>query len=168
MASTKPITAIVERLKAKAKPPNKTDYEWIKFTKAAAEIQEAFGTCPEAAQMTLFGLIATGQVRALDKAEQFIDLDDCTIAELEGKPKFVRADQLRDLLREWSPVPTADRDRVIAEKLRSNQIPGGNTPWKKFCDEVRDKCNGWRAKGEPEWGFSQKQIHRSVNKLMGK
>jgi hypothetical protein len=168
MASTKPVTAIVERLKAKARRPNKADHDWVKYPTAVTEVVEAFGISSEAASMMLFGLIATGQVRALDNHQEFIDLDDCTIAELEGKPKFVRADEFRNWLREWSAVPTADRDRVIADKLRSGEFPGRNTTWKKFCDEVRNKCNGWRAKGKPAWGFGDKQIRRIVSDLMDK
>jgi hypothetical protein len=81
MASTKPVTAIVERLKAKAKLPNEADHDWIKFPRAVTEVIEAFGICSEAASMMLFGLIATGQVRALDNHQGFIDLDDCAIAD---------------------------------------------------------------------------------------
>jgi hypothetical protein len=168
MASTKPLTAIVERLKAKAKLPNEADHDWIKFPRAVTEVIEAFGICSEAASMMLFGLIATGQVRALDNHQGFIDLDDCTIADLEGKPRFISANQLRSWLRQWSAVPTADRDRVIAEKLRAGEIPGRSIPWKEFCDDVRNKCNGWRGKGKPDWGFGDKQIRRIVSDLMDK
>ena len=165
-----PEEAIIERIVAEGeyKPPNKADHKWIGIMKARTEVMEAFGICYEAASVTVYGLIATGQVRALDETREFIDLDDCTIAELEGKPKRVSATELRALLREWSPAPTADRDRVISEKLRSSQIPGRNVSWKKFCDDVRDKCNGWRAKGKPTWGFSDKQIQRHVKDLRWK
>ena len=147
MASTKSVDAIVDRMMAKAKPVN-----WIHVSKAWVEVREAFGISTEAASMLVFGLIATGTIRALDGEQQLIDLDECRIWELEGKPIFVRADELRDWLREWSVAPTADRDRAIAEKLRSGQIPGRNISWKKFCDDLRDKCNGWRAKGKAAWG----------------
>jgi len=168
MNSKTPIEAIVERLGAEQKPLNKADHKWIGITKAWVEVREAFGICTEAASVMLDGLVATGQVRALDETKEFIDLDECTIAELEGKPRWVSASELRDWLREWSAAPTADRDRVISEKLRSNQIPGRNVHWKKFCDDVRDKCNGWRAKGRPAWGFGDKQIQRHVKDLMSK
>jgi hypothetical protein len=168
MASTKPITSIVERLKAKVKQPSKADHDWIKFAQAVTEVIEAFGLPGDAASVMLFGLIATGQVRALDKAGQFIDLDSCTIAELEGKPKSVSANELRGWLREWSAAPTTDRARVIADKLRSGEIPGRNITWKEFCDDVRSKCNGWRDKGKPNWGFGDKQIKRICNHLMDK
>jgi len=112
-----PEEAIIERIVAEGeyKPPNKADHKWIGIMKARTEVMEAFGICYEAASVTVYGLIATGQVRALDETREFIDLDDCTIAELEGKPKRVSATELRALLREWSPAPTADRDRVISE-----------------------------------------------------
>jgi hypothetical protein len=168
MASYKRLTEELERLKA-SKLFNKADHDWIKFTEAVDEIVEAFGICSEAASKTLFGLIATGLVRALDKAEQVIDLDECTIAELEGKPKFVSASQLRSWLREWSAAPTGDRMRVIEAKLRSGQIPGRNIPWKQFCNDVRNDCNArLDAKGRPALGFSDKQIQRTVNGLRAK
>jgi hypothetical protein len=163
MNSKSPLPAIIGRLKA-----SPTKHDWIRFAKAVAEISEAFGIRSEAASMTLYGLVATGIVQALDKAGKFINLDTCTITELEGKPEFVSTNELRSWLREWSAAPTVDRDRVIEKKLRGSQIPGRNIDWKKFCDEVRDGCNGWRAKGRPAWGFSDKQIQRVVNELRSK
>jgi len=160
--------AIIERLGAEQKPLNKADHKWIGITKARPEVMEAFGVCYEAASMVIYGLIASGHVRALDETREFIDLDVCTIAELEGKPRWVSANELRALLRQWSPAPTADRDRVIAEKLRSGQIPGRNISWKKFCDDIRDKCNGWLSNKRPAWGFSYKQIQRQVKDLRWK
>jgi hypothetical protein len=112
----------------------------------------------------MLGLIATGHVRA-DATKKHVD-HECTAAELQGKSKLIAVDDLRDLLREWSAAPTAGRDRVISMKLRNGDIPGRNIEWKQFCDDVRDDCNGWRAKGKgPAWGFGDKQIKRIVNHL---
>jgi hypothetical protein len=159
-------SAIIERLKSNAKRPIKAAYQWIRFAKASGEIAEALSCTHEIAQMTLFGLVATGNVRALDAAKHFIDLDECTIAELEGKPAYIAADELRDWLKGCSTAPLPNRrNAVIAQKLDRGEFPGRNVAWKKFCDGVRNECNGWRSKGRPAHGFSDKQIQRAVKEI---
>jgi hypothetical protein len=113
-------------------------------------------------------LIATGYVRALDADRELIDLDECTISELEGKPAYVAAEDLLDWLHEHSTLPQGSRDRLIAQKLRKGINPGRNTPWKPFCNVIRDECGGWvgnGAKRRPATGFSDKQIQRAVKDL---
>jgi hypothetical protein len=36
---------------------------------------------------------------------------------------------------------------------------------KQFCDDVRNACRGWKAKGKPALGFGDKQIQRIVKNL---
>jgi hypothetical protein len=119
--------------------------------------------------MTLYGLCATGNVGSVTDELEIIDGEECTIEELEGSLAFVSASDVRHWLTEWSPAPQPlKRDAVIEAKLQAGAIPGRNIPWKKFCDEIRDECNGWGAKGKPAWGFSNKQIQRHVKDLMDK
>ena len=157
----------IERLKA-IKPQAKADLEWLSYAVADNEIAQAFNLRNEATLMLLCGLIATGNVRALDKNGDLIDLDECTIVELEGKPAFVAAEDLRDWLRDHSALPQGARDRVIAQKLRDGINPPRNIPWKPFCDVIRDGCGGWVGNGtkrKPAHGFSDKQIQRAVKDL---
>jgi hypothetical protein len=163
MAFKNPVTAIIERLKAKAKQPSKAGHDWISFAKGVVEVSSALGLSSEVAQMTLFGLIATGEIPASDKKD-LIDIDRCTIAEL-SKLAFVSAGELRNWLREQSTSPLSNRDAVIAEKLRAGDVPGRNIPWKQFCDDVRNQCNARRSKGRPVFGFEDKQIQRAVKAL---
>ena len=132
-------------LKGKAKPRSKADYEWINIANAVGETAKALNLPSEIAQAILFGLIANGEIRASDKTD-LIDLDECTIAELQGRPAFVVADEL-----------TGNRDAEIAKRLPRPVY------WKTFCKEVRHACgdNGKR----PAWGFSTKQIQRRVKEL---
>jgi hypothetical protein len=171
MNSKNPIEAIVEHgMRKYANRGDKAAHRWISISTALTEVRGAFGISAGAAEVMLNGLVATGNVLALDEAEEVIDLDECRITELEEKPRWISATELRDWLREHSVRPMADRDRVIAEKLRSGQVPGRNIDWKAFCDDVRDKCNGWlsKSKGTTAWGFGDKQIKRIVIDLRSK
>ena len=151
----------VERLlKGKAKPRRKADYVWINFVNAVGEIAKALNLPSEIAQAILFGLIATGEIRASDKTD-LIDLDECTIAELQGRPAFVVAGELRDWLRDPSTAPSANiRDAEIRKRLPRR------VSWKEFGNEIRDACpGGWDGKNRPGMGFSLKQIQRRVKEL---
>jgi hypothetical protein len=165
MASTKPLTAIVERLKAKA---TQRKNEPLTIGEAAAEIAQALNIRDEAAMMTLYGLCATGSVRWLDDQGELVDEDECTIGDFNNKPKFVIASDIRSFLTDWSPDPLpTKRETVISAMIAEGLNPPRNISWKKFCDQVRDKCNGWVGK-RPALGFSQKQIQRIVNDLRSK
>jgi hypothetical protein len=160
------IKTMLHRLRTK--PLTKAEFEWIKYGVGEIELEQAFSLPRAATAMLLHGLVATGKVRALDKDENLIDLDDCTIADLEGKPAFVAVDELRDWLREHSSVPQGARDQLIAQKLRAGINPPRNKSWKEFCDLVRDECGGWignGAKRRPALGFGDKQIQRAVKDL---
>jgi len=158
---------LTERLRAIGRPRTKADFEWIGSGVAWDELAKAFSLPSEVASMLLHGLVASGTVHALDGDEKLIDLDDCTIADLEGRVKSVSVDELGDWIVGASSRPQRNhRNRVIVGKLQSGDVPGRNVPWKKFCDDVRNLCNGWGAKGRPATGFSNKQIQRAVNDLM--
>ena len=51
----------------------------------------------EAATMTLYGLCATGNVHCLNNQGELIETID-----IEGKPAFFRASDVRSLLTDWS------------------------------------------------------------------
>ena len=158
------LTAIIERLKPNAK--GSAEYDWISFAKAVSEVAEALSIPHEVAQMTLVGLIATGDISA-SNAKGLIDLDETTIAEL--RIDQAAAGELRGWLREHSKAPlVGQRDFVIAKLLRNGAVPARSVTWKEFCDKVRNECNGWQGKGAkrmPAWGFDHKTIQRQVAKL---
>jgi hypothetical protein len=159
----------VIKLNAKRRPRTKADFEWIGQSVAWAELTHAFNLPTAVAAMLLDGLVATGVVRALDGDGVLIDPEDCTIADLEGKAASVAANELRNWLREHSTLPQGSQARrVIARKLREGINPPRTIPWKSFCNDVRNECNGWvghGAKRRPAHGFSDKQIQRGVKDL---
>jgi len=166
MNSKSPVNAVTASLKAKygRRPSSK-----LTLDEAATEIAQALNIHRDAAAMTLYGLCATGNVRWLDDRGEVIDEDECTIGNFNDKPKFVIASDVRSFLTDWSPDPQpSKRKDVIAAMIADGLIPGSTVEWKKFSDGVRDRCNGWRAKGKPAWGFSDKQIQREVKDLRGK
>lgn len=137
-------------------------HKWLPCHLAEQEITQALNVPGAVAQMMLYGLIATGNILAATTAEETIHPEQCTIAEFEGKAALVEADDLRHWLQENSPAPLTDhRDRVIEAMLSGESNPPRNIPWKKFCDAVRNKCNGWH-KDKPALGFGDKQIQRIV------
>ena len=159
------LTAIFERMRPSTK--GRADYDWISFAKAVREVADALSIPSEVAQMTLFGLIATGDIPASNGKGLIIDLDETTIAEL--RINQVAADELRTWLREHSTVPVVgQRDFVIGKLLRNGTVPARSVSWKEFSDKVRNECNGWQGKGtkrKPAWGFDNKTIQRQVAKL---
>jgi hypothetical protein len=160
----------MELLRARGRRRVKADFEWISHVVAQDELAQAFTLPSAAAAILLDGLIATGNVRARDRNEEVIDLDECTIADLEGRAELVAANELRDWLREHSTLPQGlqARNRMIAQKLEEGINPPRNIPWKKFCNDIRDGCGGWVITGGkrvPARGFSDKQIQRAVKDL---
>ena len=147
----------------------KPEHEWISHVVAQDELAQAFTLPSAVAAMMLDGLIATGNVRARDKNDDLIDLDECSIGGLEGKAELVAANELRDWLRVHSTLPQGSQiRRVITRKLREGFNPPRTIPWKSFCNDVRNECNGWvgnGAKRRPAHGFGDKQIQRAVNGL---
>jgi hypothetical protein len=161
---------IGERAGIKPRPRTAADFEWMPSGPAQDELAQAFSLSSEVASMLLHGLVATGEVRALDENQTLIDVDECKIWELRGKPALVAANELRDWLREHSTVPQGPqgRDRLILQKLSEGINPPRNITWKEFYVRIRDGCGGWLITGgkrEPAKGFSGKQIQRVVNKL---
>jgi hypothetical protein len=165
MASTKPITAIIERLKAKAKRHNS---ETLNILEAATEIADALNIKHEAAMMALYGLCATGNVRWLDDQGEIVDEDECTISNFWNKPKLVVAEDVRSSLTEWSPDPLpSKRETIIRAMIAEGLNPPRTIEWKPFCDRVRNECNGWIGK-RPAHGFGDKTIQRIVKDLRSK
>jgi hypothetical protein len=154
-----------KKTKAKA-----SDTSFLSFTKAAEEIAEALNVCNEMAEMTLYGLCATGNIRSFNDQREPIDFDECTIDAFgRGPPANVAADDVKDTLAEWSPGPQSStmRDIAIAAKLRAGMKPGRGVSWKVFCDEIRNECNGWldERKTKAAWSFENKTIQRKVKDL---
>jgi hypothetical protein len=139
----------------------------VPFSSATADIAQALCIPNEAAAMTLYGLCATGNVRAFGDQGEVLDVEKRLIEDLERlNPILVSGDDVRHWLRGWSRGPIRqDRDKVILAKLRKGLIPGSNIHWKKFRDDIRNDCNGWGAKGKPANGFGDKQIQRAVKRL---
>jgi hypothetical protein len=132
----------------------------ITFDKGASEIAEALKIPYAAATMTLYGLCAIGDVRWVDISGAMVEEDELTVANFSGKPAIIDADDLRAWLVTCShAVQLSQKEKVI-----SLLIADGDTPrklgWKRFCDRVRDACNG-----RGQRGFSEKQIRRLVNGL---
>jgi len=97
----------------------------LTFSEAATEIAQALNIKREAAEMTLYGLCATGNVGSVTDELEIIDGEECTIEELEGSLAFVSASDVRHWLTEWSPAPQPlKRDAVIEAKLQAGAIPG--------------------------------------------
>jgi|SRR6516164_991483 len=170
MTPIKPSAALMQRLRAPRRPRTKADIEWIGEGVAWDDLAKAFNLPSDVASMLLHGLVATGTVHALGKDGELIDLDQCTIADLEGKVKSVSVDELRDWISEHSALPEGPegRDRVIAQKLSAGVVPPRTISWKTFCDDVRNECRGWIGNGatrKPALGFGDKQIQRAVKNL---
>jgi hypothetical protein len=167
MASTKPVVAIVERLN-KAKAKRRTSNQLLRFGEAAIEIANALNINDVAAEMTLYGLCATGNVRWLNDQGELVDEDQCTIGDFNDKPKLVVASDVRSFLTDWSPDPLpSKREAAIRAMIAEGLNPPRNIHWKTFYDRVRDECNGWLG-DRPAWGFGDKQIKRIFNDLRGK
>jgi hypothetical protein len=116
--------------------------------------------------MALSGLCATGNMRSADDMHKIIDAEDIKVSDLFSTLAYVDAVDVRHHISEWSTKPQPNHlNGVIVTKLRSGQVPGRNITWKEFCDDVRNASNGWRAKGQAAWGFSDKQIQRKVRYL---
>jgi hypothetical protein len=154
------VTAIVGRIK-KSDPHN----EPLTFSEAAIEIADALNIKHEAATMTLYGLCATGHIRCLNDRGELIEAID-----IEGKPAFFRASDVRHFLTEWSEGPQPSRrEAVISTMINEGVNPPRTISWKKFCNDVRDACNArLDAKGRPPFGFGDKQIQRIVKDLRSK
>jgi hypothetical protein len=128
---------LLHRLRSKPKPKP----DWIKYGVGENELAQAFNLSSAVAAMLLDGLVATGSVRALDEPGNLIDVDECTIADLEGKAALVAGDELRDWISAHSTLPQGPgaRDRVIAQKLREGINPPRAKSWKEFCDLIRNE-----------------------------
>src|SRR5262245_6726284 len=140
----------------------------LTFDQAASEIAQALKIEHEAAAMMLYGLCATGNVGCVNDQGEIIDYDECTIAAFSGASirASVVAGDVRPYLTKWSTGPLPHQRAAVIQAMLPRTIS-----WKEFCNQVRDKCNGWIKTGgepKPQQGFSQKQIQRIVKDLMAK
>lgn len=55
--------------------------------------------------------------------------------------------------------------RAVQTRLHRGEMPGRNSPWKTFCDNVRDDCDGWSKGRKPMRGYGDKTIGRIVKDL---
>jgi hypothetical protein len=167
MNSKSSLPAILSRLQQAQADPHREPR--LSFVDAAAEIGLALNIKFEPAMMTLYGLCATGTVRCLNGQGEIIEEDEYTIANFSVKPAYVITDDVRSWLRDHSldPQPQA-REAVILKLFKEDWNPPRKGSWKEFCGLVRDRCNGWRAKGKPSLGFGDKQIQRIVKELRAK
>lgn len=144
---------------------------WITFNIAIGKVAEALRFNERLAEAIMFGLITNQDVRVGDAKGELIDTDQVSIGDVRSKLKFIAYNDLQHWLREHAKRPLVGyRDNVIAELLTEGNIPGSTISWKKFGDEVRNRCNGWLGKGpkrRPARGFDQKTIQRSVKVRLG-
>ena len=58
---------------------------------------------------------------------------------------------------------------VVVQLLKEGKQPGSTILWKAFCDDVRDRCEGWKDRKHrvPKRGFGEKTIKRIVKKAVG-
>jgi hypothetical protein len=117
---------------------------------AATELARALKISHDAAMMTLYGLCASDNITMLNSQRERVDVEECTIANLDQSVAFVSATELRSWLNECAPGPQAGQRDAVIEKLLQTMNPPRDCYWKEFCDAVRDACHGWRAKGKPE------------------
>jgi hypothetical protein len=154
------LKAIVRRIKT-SDPLN----EPLKFSEAATEIANALNIKLDAAEMTLYGLCATGYIHCLNHQGELIEPID-----IEGKPALFRASDVRSFLTDWSQGPQPSRrEAVIAALIADGVNPPRNIKWKEFYKRVRDACNArLDAKGRAPFGFGDKQLYRIFNELRSK
>jgi hypothetical protein len=149
------MASIIERLKRR-KANAKPEEDWLTLNEAIRLLAKALIVSDEVAHFTLIGLIATEHIRARD-----LDPNEVSLAEL-GRAEFVS----RNDLAEWLPPPPNERDAAVLTLLRGGANPPHTGPWKDFYNSVRNQCRGgWRAKGKPGFGFTDKQIQRRVKDL---
>jgi hypothetical protein len=166
MASTKPLTTIVERLKASQTKPT----DWLAKDKAADEIAKALNLEWEPALVLLHGLCAMDRVRWLDKKGEIVDSFECVLAKFGSEAvAFVEAADVREQLAEWKTRPQPELLKAkIFQMITDGVVPGRTRKWKAIFKELRDSCNGWLSDGRPARGFGDRQIQRVFKELGSK
>jgi hypothetical protein len=96
------VTSLINQIAGELKEFNKADYRWATVVEAEDAIADA-GIPVQAVEMQLIGLVATGNVRALDGNGELIDIEECTAIELEDKLRSVCLDDLLYWFRECLP-----------------------------------------------------------------
>jgi hypothetical protein len=60
------------------------------------------------------------------------------------------------------------RDTAIRKRLENGERPGSIVTWDRFCDAIRDDCEGWKGdpkRREPKRGYSDRTIKRACRDL---
>jgi hypothetical protein len=94
----------------------------LSLSNASEEIAKALGIPLDAASAMLYGLCAVGRIRWVDYDGKLVDCDEVTVSNFGGKPAFVVADDIHDMLAEWStdPSPPKARSASVLPKRLSN------------------------------------------------
>jgi hypothetical protein len=97
------------------KANGKRQQAWLPFNEAVTEIAQALNIKDKAAVMTLYGLVATGNVGAIDIQLEIIDAEKYKITEFEGSIAFVSANDVRHWLGEWSQADDHVVETIASE-----------------------------------------------------
>jgi hypothetical protein len=84
------------KLKADASP------SMLSLSNASEEIAKSLHIRQDAASAALYGLCAIGRVRWVDYDGKLVDCDEVTVSNFGGKPAFVVAEDVQDVVAEWS------------------------------------------------------------------
>ena len=74
----------------------------LSLSNASEEIAKALRIRQDAACAALYGLCAIGRVRWVDYDGKLVDYDEVTVSNFGGKPAFVVAEDVHDVVAEWS------------------------------------------------------------------
>lgn len=135
----------------------------LDFLKATMTIATTLKVPNELGKLILLGLCASGEIR-YRCGDQIIEWGEIPVGEFA--PTHVCAEDLLEWFEGYGSRSTIET--AISERLVSGVVPGRTISWKEFCDNVRNACNGWDAKGKPTRGFSDKNIQRIVNEIRRK
>jgi hypothetical protein len=143
--------------------PTGEETQWLHFDAAVAALAREL-TQPHAVALALMcGLCATGEIGCADEGGRCIDPDTEPMGNA-ARPLYISEGDFKYWLSENNLI-SSTRDDEIRRRLRAGEAPGKNTPWKEFCDGVRDRCRGWKKKGVPARRFGDKQIKRMVDAI---
>ena len=150
-------------LKTVIGPSAGEETQWLSFNDAVAALARELTQPHAVAEALMCGLCATNEIRCTDKGGRFIDPDTEPMG-YAARPCHISETDFATWLHQNNLI-SSTRDDEIRRRLRASERPGQNTPWKEFCDGVRNRCRGWKKKGVPNRGFGDKQIQRIVNAI---
>jgi hypothetical protein len=116
----------------------------LSLSNASEEITKALRIPQDAATATLYGLCAIGRIRWVDFDGKLVNCDEVTVSNFGGKPAFVVAEDVHDVVAEWSPDPvSSNAKQAVVRRLLAKHNPPRTISWKEFCNLVRDHGHGW-------------------------